>query len=106
LEQVKGLPYPVSGISAWDRFSDHLDRPVVALGDAGIGGCVPGWQGPPPRASMCAPEQPPGDQLDARDHKRRFSPQNLLPYSGLRRHARGWVTSKLKRLSIVTISSP
>jgi hypothetical protein len=55
----------VSGISAWDRFSDHLDRPVVALGDAGIGGCVPGWQGPPPRASMCAPEQPPGDQLDA-----------------------------------------
>jgi hypothetical protein len=40
-----------------------------------------------------------------RDHKRRFSPQKLLPYSGLRRHARGWVTSKLKRLSIVTISS-
>jgi hypothetical protein len=65
LEQLEGLSYPVSGISAWDRFSDNLDRPVVALGDAGIGGSVPGWHGPPPRASMCAQEQPPAGQLDA-----------------------------------------
>jgi len=73
LEQLEGLSYPVSGISAWDRFSDNLDRPVVALGDAGIGGSVPGWHGPPPRASMGAQEQPPGDQLDAQGLQVLFS---------------------------------
>jgi hypothetical protein len=73
LEQLEGLSYPVSGISAWDQFSDNLDRPVVALGNAGIGGSVPGWHGPPPRASMCAQEQPPGDQLDAQGLQVLFS---------------------------------